>query len=122
MGKANRVTKNKPSGTFRLFSQPPREIACRACGRPYLVNPLPQPSQRFCVGNSEVQLFESKPFGALRRDFEVSCWRYYANAWHASKLFNEHDFKCLALVIDAAMQVIKKPPQTQKPVVGKERL
>jgi hypothetical protein len=108
MGKATPRTTATKTGRLldRLRSKPLGARCCKSCGRPQDERIEPIPTMRFNVGNAEVQLFESFPFGKLRREFKVQCWRISNSRWYAQSVFSEHEFRNLALVVLHALQVM----------------
>lgn len=122
MGKAKyrQRMKKKPDGLFRkIFSKPLRERFCQWCGRPYLGHIEPVPEHRFILGNAEVQVFESKPFGKRKFELKVHCWNRYHDEWHPQSVFTLDDFQCLAFVVRQALRFIEQQHDSPKetPVV-----
>lgn len=119
MGKAHkdRKTKSTSDGLLRrLFSKPLRERFCKACGRPYVGHVEPIPARRFILGNVEVQVFESKPYGRLRHELKVQCWNRYRDDWYPQSVFTLDDFKHLANVVDHALQFMQESEHPPKDV------
>ena len=111
MGKAmnKRQTKASGAGLLRnLFSKPLRDRWCRACGRPHIDSDQPIPVKRFCLGNAEIQVFESPIRGRQRYEYKVHCWNRYRDSWCAQTVFSEHDFRHLLSVIGETLRFMNE--------------
>lgn len=101
--------KKKSEGLFgSWFSTPLRERYCQECGRPHLGAEEPIPTRRFVLGNVEVQMFQSFPYGRLRRELKVQCWNRYRDQWHPQSVYSVDDLYHLAIVVNHVLRLMKR--------------